>query len=100
MKKAVSITLRDENLLWLKGQAAATTGGNVSEVIDRLVRQARTSGTTDVVVRSVVGTIDLPSDADLEDAGTYVRDLFERSLRRPLLVREPAPRARKRARRG
>jgi hypothetical protein len=100
MKKAVSITLGDENLLWLKGQAAATTGGNVSEVIDRLVRQARTKGTADVVVRSVVGTIDLPSDADLEDAGTGVRDLFERSLRRPLRVREQAPRTKTRARRG
>ena len=70
MKKGVSITLAAENLLWLKGQAAATTGGNVSEMIDRLVLRARTSGTTDLVVRSVVGTIDLPSDADLEGAGS------------------------------
>jgi len=100
MKKAVSVTLADDNLLWLKGQAAATTGGNVSEVIDRLVRKARTSGGDEVTARSVVGTIDLPSDVDLEEAGSYVRDVFERSLRRPLLVGEHAPRAKKRAKRG
>jgi hypothetical protein len=97
MKKAVSVTLDGENLLWLKGQAAATTGGNVSEVIDRLVQQARTSGTG--ASRSVVGTVDLPSNDELEQAGAYVRDLFDRSLRRPMLVRERAPR-RKRTQRG
>ena len=31
MKKAISVTLKSENLLWLKAQAAARTGGNVSE---------------------------------------------------------------------
>ena len=100
MKTPVSITLATDNLLWLKGQAAATTGGNVSEVIDRLVRRARTGGTTDVAARSVVGTIDLPSDAALEEAGTYVRDLFARSLRRPWLVKERRPRPRSRSKRG
>ena len=100
MKKAVSVTLADQNLLWLKGQAAATTGGNVSEVIDRLVQKARTSRTADVTVRSVVDTIDLPSDRALEDAGAYVRNLFERSLRRPLQPNERAPRTKKRTARG
>lgn len=100
MKKAVSVTLADENLLWLKGQAAATTGGNVSELIDRLVRNARTRGTADVAVRSVVGTIDVPSRSALDEADAYVRDVFERSLRRPLVVRERTPRARKRTKRG
>lgn len=99
-RRAVSVTLADENLLWLKGQATATTGGNVSEVIDRLVQKARTGGTGDVAVRSVVGTIDLPPDSALEQADSYVRDLFERSLRRPLLVREHPPRKRSRAKRG
>ena len=94
------MTLADENLLWVKGQAAASTGGNVSEVIDRLVQQARTSGTADVVVRTVVGTIDLPPDAALADADTDVRDLFERSLRRPLIVRARAPRPKTRTPRG
>ena len=100
MKKAVSVTLADENLLWLKGQAAATTGGNVSEVIDRLVQKARTSGASDAAARSVVGTIDLPPDAALEQSDAYVRDLFDRSLRRPLLVRERPSRSRIRSTRG
>lgn len=97
MKKAVSVTLDGENLLWLKGQAAATTGGNVSEVIDRLVRQARTSGKG--ASRSIAGTVDLPSDDELEQADASVRDLFDRSLRRPMVVRERPPR-RKRSHRG
>ncbi len=100
MKTAISITVRDENLLWLKGQAAATTGGNLSELIDRLVQRARTSGVADVAVRSVAGTIDLPSDDAIEESGSYVRDLFERSLRRPMLVRERRPRTRSRTKRG
>ena len=91
--------MREDNVLWLKGQAAATTGGNVSEVLDRLVHQARTGGTHATASRSVVGTIDLPSDTALEEADASVRDMFRRSLRRPMLVRERRP-ARKRARRG
>jgi hypothetical protein len=100
MKRAVSVTLADENLLWLKGQAAATTGGNVSEVIDRLVQKARRNGTADAAVRSVVGTIDLPSEAALEDAGAYVRALFERSRRAPLQINARAARTKKRTARG
>jgi hypothetical protein len=97
MKKAMSVTIREDNFLWLKGQAAATTGGNVSEVLDRLVQQARTGG-VQTTSRSVVGTIDLPEGA-LETADAYVRTLFDRSLARPARVRERPP-ARKRARRG
>ena len=91
MRKPISITIRDENLLWLKGHAAATTEGNVSKVIDRLVDQARAGG-VEVASRSVVGTIDLPPDDTLDQAGSYVRAMFERSLRRPLVVKERAPR--------
>ena len=36
MKKAISITLETENLLWLRGQAQAADG-NVSEIVDRHV---------------------------------------------------------------
>ena len=31
------MTLREENVLWLKGQAAASGKGSVSEVVDALV---------------------------------------------------------------
>lgn len=99
MRKPVSVTLADDNLLWLKGQAAATTGGNVSEVLDRLVRKARTGGMQEIATRSVVGTIDLPADG-LQESDSYVRDLFERSLRRPQPMRERPIGTRPRAKRG
>jgi hypothetical protein len=101
MKRAISITVDADNLLWLKGQAGAGAGGSVSEVIDRLVREARLGGRTDAAaVRSVVGSIDLPrDDEDLAGADAYVRGLFDRSLARPMLVKEGPP-ARKGKRRG
>lgn len=94
MKRAVSVTLQEDNLLWLRGQAAASASGSLSEVLDRLVHDARTSGRTDAAaIRSVVGTIDLPpGDPDLSAADSYVRALFDASLRRPMLVKEKAPR--------
>jgi hypothetical protein len=85
-KKAISVTIDEDNLLWLKAQAAMTTKGSVSDVLDRLVRQARLEGRTDAI-RSVVGTVDLPH-GDLEQADAYVRALFDRSLARPMLVKE------------
>jgi hypothetical protein len=96
MKQAVSVTLNEANLLWLKGQAAATTRGNVSEVIDRLVTRARTGGSAEVAVRSVAGTVDLPERA-LKEADARVKTMFDRSLSRPMLARERPP---KRGRRG
>jgi hypothetical protein len=101
MKRAISVTVDEDNLVWLKGQAGAISGGSVSEVIDRLVRDARMSGRTDAqAIRSVVGTIDLPpDDPDLAGADGYVRAMFERSLARPMLVKERPP-ARKGKRRG
>ena len=101
MKRAISVTVDEDNLVWLKGQAGASSGGSVSEVIDRLVRDARMSGRTDAhAIRSVVGTIDLPpDDQDLAGADGYVRAMFERSLARPVMVKERPP-ARKGKRRG
>jgi Arc/MetJ-type ribon-helix-helix transcriptional regulator len=95
MKRPVSITIGEDNLIWLKAQAAAGARGSVSEVVDRLVQEARTSGRTDAAaIRSVVGSIDLPEDdEDLSGADAYVRGLFDRSLSRPMMVRErPAKR--------
>jgi hypothetical protein len=103
MKRALSITIGEDNLLWLKAQAAAGARGSVSEVVDRLVQEARMGGRTDAAaIRSVVGSIDLPGDDDLSEADAYVTELFERSLARPMLLRErPAAlktsKARKRA---
>ena len=41
MRKAISITLSEDNLLWLRGQAARSARGSVSELLDRLVAEAR-----------------------------------------------------------
>jgi hypothetical protein len=99
MKQPVSVTLDEDNLLWLRGRAAATTRGNVSEVVDRLIAHARTGSGAAVAIRSVVGTIDLPSDAVLAEADGAVKTLFDQSLSRPVLVRE-RPAAPRRRRRG
>lgn len=89
MRKAISVTIDEDNLLWLKAQAETTSKGSVSDVLDRLVRDARLQGRTDAI-RSVVGTVDLPH-GDLDQADAYVRSMFERSLRRPMLVKEGPP---------
>jgi len=99
MKSAISITVGRDNLMWLKGQASARSGGNVSEIVDRLITQARAAGQTHpAAIRSVAGTIDLPDDESLAEADGYVRGLFDRSLSRPMLVRERPPK--RTARRG
>ena len=95
MRKAISVTLTADNVVWLRAQASASARGSLSEVLDRLVTDARAAGRTELAaVRSVVGTIDLPDDDEgLDGADTYVRGLFDKSTRRPMLVRERAPRS-------
>lgn len=103
MKKAISITLSQDNLLWLRGQAARSSKGSVSELLDGMVADARKGGrTAPEAVRSVAGTIDLSDDdADLAGADAYIRSLFAASARQPMVVRDrPSQAARKRARRG
>lgn len=104
MRRPVSVTIEEDNLLWLKAQAAASAKGSVSAILDRLVGEARAAGRTGAAaIRSVAGTIDLPEDdPDLEEASSYVRMMFDQSLRRPLAVKETSPprRGRKSKRRG
>jgi hypothetical protein len=104
MKKAVSFTLDPRNILWLRAQAAATTGQTASSIVDRLLTDARLGGRIDpAAIRSVAGTIDLPDDdPDLAQADAFIRTIFERSIGRPQLVKERrAPsRAARRRRRG
>ena len=86
-KQAISVTLESANLTWLKGQAGATGVRSVSELLDRLVTQARKTRSIGPA-RSVVGTIDIDAaDPLLHDADAIVRSLFDTSLRRPLVVR-------------
>jgi hypothetical protein len=87
-KKAVSLTLDETNVLWLKGRSYGQ--GNLSAAVDDLITAAR-AGRLGVptVVRSVVGTIDIAADDPrLEHADEAMRDLFAASLARPLRVSE------------
>jgi hypothetical protein len=102
-KKAVSLTLDEANLLWLRGRGYGR--GNLSAVVDNLITEARAGKLGDAEgVRSVAGTIDIAADDPLlEQADSTVRELFAASLSRPARVRETptshrAPRTR--ARRG
>ena len=97
------MTLNTDNLLWLRAQASATARGSLSEVLDQLVSEARTAGRTDErAIRTVRGTIDLPEDDPmLEQADTFIRAQFDKSLRRPVGVKETRARhAGARKRRG
>lgn len=105
-KRAVSVTLDEANLLWLKGQGHGH--GNLSAAVDDLITAAR-AGRLGVpaAVRSVVGTIDLAADdPQLERADRVMRDLFAASLARPLWVSdtrtpyEPVRRVKRSRRRG
>jgi hypothetical protein len=103
MRKAISVTMSADNLLWLRGQAARTGRGSVSEVLDRIVGEARMAGRTEpAAVRSIIGTVDLPDDdPGLEQADAYIRSAFAASLQRPMAVRERSTSSRvKKGRRG
>src|ERR671925_1186554 len=101
-KKAISLTLAESNLLWLQSITERGGARSVSEAVDRLVTEARARDATGgATPRSVVGTIGIEGDdAQLEQADTAIRELFERSIRRPFVVREdvePFGKRRKRA---
>ena len=87
-KKAVSLTLDEENLLWLRGRGYGR--GNLSAAVDELITEARAGRLGEAMkVRTVVGSIDLPADDPLlERADATMRDLFAASLSRPIQVRE------------
>ena len=98
MRKPVSVTLDELNLLWLRGQAIAVKG-SLSQVLDRLVTKARQSGHAEPgAVRSVRGTIDFPvDDKSLAEMDEFVRTCFEESFERTArILREAPPRYRSR----
>jgi len=103
-KTGISVTLSDDNLLWLKARTQAAKARSLSETLDGLVSEARMAGRVpDTMIRSVVGTADVADDdPNLERADAYVRDLFSASVGRPVVAREgrlrssPAPRGRRR----
>jgi hypothetical protein len=94
-KTAISLTIEQTNLLWLKGRARVVSGGSLSEAVDQLIAEARAGrlGQADQP-RSVVGTIDLPDDEALLAGTKAIGGLFAESLARPIFVHEDAPRYR------
>lgn len=87
-KHAISVTLDTENLTWLRARAGVTGVRSVSELLDRLIKDARAKGAPGTA-SSVVGTIDIDaSDPLLLGADEAVGALYDVSLRRPLLVKE------------
>lgn len=96
-RRPISVTLDQANLLWLRGRARVSSGGNVSEALDRLISEARAGRGARVPARSVVGTVDLPDDdADLARADEAVRALFAASRPLPGPARAASPGAKRR----
>ena len=90
-KKAVSVTLDEANLLWLKGRARIS-GGNVSEALDQLITKARRGQSGPQPGASgLVGMIDLSDDPYLLKADAAVREWFEEYLAKPFLLNEGPP---------
>jgi hypothetical protein len=88
-KKAVSVTLDEPNLLWLRGRAAGRGKRSLSEALDEILAEARRGGIGGDAARSVVGTVDVTEDdPNLAHADAAVRALIDKSLGRPLKVRE------------
>jgi hypothetical protein len=87
-KKAVSLTLDEANLVWLRGRGHSR--GNLSAAVDALITEARAGRLGGPApIRTVVGTIDLAADdPHLERADSALRELFAASLARPKGVRK------------
>jgi len=84
-KRAISVTLRQENLTWLKGRVGAVGSRSVSDLLDQLVAHARKAAPGGAV-RSVVGTIDIAADDPLlAGADEVLRLLVDSSLKRPVV---------------
>lgn len=80
-KRALSVTLEPENILWLRGRARAEGRRSLSETLDRLVAEVRAGGKAPFRVRSVVGNIRIDeSKGDLTAASKVLRELFADSL--------------------
>jgi hypothetical protein len=77
-KRAVSVTLAEDNLLWLRGQVRATSGATLSAILDQLISRARSRGPLhEAGIRSVRGTVSIAKhDPELRTADVSVRALF------------------------
>ena len=91
-KKAVSVTLDEANVLWLKGRARLS-GGNVSDALDKLITSARTARAGVAGTSSVVGMVDLSDDPLLTKADAAMQAWFDEYMARPFEVHEDPPTA-------
>lgn len=88
-KQPISVTLRRENLLWLRGRVRATGQRSVSEALDRLIEEVRQlrSGSD---ARSIEGTARLlASDDQLDNAREEDRLLYAEAVERSARALEP-----------
>jgi hypothetical protein len=83
-KKAVSVTLQQDNLLWLRTRVKVKGDRSLSEALDQIITEARAgAGARGAQARSVVGSARIPrSDKALSEAGAQVAALFRGSVRR------------------
>jgi hypothetical protein len=89
-KQAISVTLEQDNLTWLRGRAVAAGRLSVSEMLDRLISDARTGGKGMAGARSVVGSLQIDgADPGLARADEAIRALFARSLSRAARATRP-----------
>ncbi|TAK17612.1 MAG: hypothetical protein EPO35_02710 [Acidobacteria bacterium] len=97
-KKPLSVTLEEDNILWLRGQTAAGKQRSLSEALDVLVTSARQAG-YGTTPRSVVGTIDIASsDPALLRADADVRARVKASIAQPFPGAVKAGRGKRKAR--
>ena len=99
VKKAISVTLKPENLLWLREQTRVASRRSVSEALDELITEARAGASSALrTVTSVVGSIRIAtSDPGLTQADAAIRSLFSRygETRRPKRLTAVRPGARR-----
>ena len=76
IKKPISVTLTRDDLLWFRAQTASKGCRSVSQMLYRLILEARNAQETPPS-QSVVGTVRLdPSDPDLLKADAVLQALF------------------------
>jgi hypothetical protein len=87
-KRPLSVTLDENNLLWLRGRAGATGRRSLSDTLDEIVTAARTGGHGASASRSVAGTVDIPDiDPGLDTADAYLLRTVDASLAQPRRAR-------------
>jgi hypothetical protein len=105
-KKAISVTLDELNMLWLRDQTIRKSARNLSDAIDQLITAARLrSWGPPRPSRSIVGAIEIPDDdANLDQLGAAMRETFDRSVVRTAFIareaNEPVRRSRRKPTRG